>query len=172
MQNLSKPIVGIVEHVTLVGCAEQVPAKVDTGADSSAIWATDIALDAAGVLTFCLFGEGSAHYTGEVHRRTDFSVSLVRSSNGVAEVRYRTHFSVKIAGKQIKARFNLSDRSMNTYKILIGRRTISNKFLVDVAQGTELLPERERSRQLTEELRQNPQAFHHKYITQQKGEQS
>lgn len=172
MPSLSKPVIGIVEHVSIVGCAEGVPAKVDTGADSSAIWATDIGLDPTGVLTFRLFGEDSPHYTGEVHSRTDFSVSLVRSSNGMAEVRYRTHFSMKIAGKQIKARFNLSDRSMNTYKILIGRRTISNKFLVDVARGVELLPEREKSRRLTEALRQNPQEFHTTYIAKQKGGQS
>ncbi|MGH7239631.1 MAG: hypothetical protein ACREHG_06145, partial [Candidatus Saccharimonadales bacterium] len=42
-----------------------VPAKIDTGADSSAIWASSIKLDVKGVLSAVLFGNESQFFTGE-----------------------------------------------------------------------------------------------------------
>ena len=40
-----KAIIGRDAFVALAGVAENVPAKVDTGADTSAIWASDIFVD-------------------------------------------------------------------------------------------------------------------------------
>ncbi|MES2876700.1 MAG: RimK/LysX family protein [Patescibacteria group bacterium] len=163
--SLQTPVIGIVEHVSIDGRtigsrAIDVPAKIDTGADSSSIWATQVEVSQDGMLRFCLFGPSSEHYTGKVLTRVDFSVSRVKNSTGHSEIRYKTHFTVTIGGKKIKAMFNLSDRSNNTYKILIGRRTISKKFLVDVSMHASRLPKPDKSAQLRKHLLKNPYEFH------------
>ncbi|NBW29050.1 hypothetical protein EBR37_01550, partial [bacterium] len=38
-------------------------------------------------------------------------------------------------GRKLKTKVNLSNRSLNTYPILIGRRTINGKFVVDVSKS-------------------------------------
>ena len=52
-----KAIIGSTEHVDFGKRAQKVPAKIDTGADSSAVWASNIRIDKDGVLKFSLFGE-------------------------------------------------------------------------------------------------------------------
>lgn len=166
---MSLETVGIVELVSLGKRAVDVPAKIDTGADKSAIWASNIRVGRDGVLRFSLFGEGSPYYSGKVFKRTDFSVSQVRSSNGQSEIRYRTHFTVTIAGRRVKILMSLADRSKNSFSILIGRRTISKKFLVDVSKGSDRLPRFDPTG-LGEELKASPYEFHKKYLDKKKGE--
>ncbi len=109
-----------------------VPAKTDTGADSSAIWASNVH-ERDGVLFFTLFGPTSPFYTGETLSTEDYTVSHVKNSFGQSELRYKVKLTVAIAGKVIKARFTLANRSANKFPILIGRRTMHGKFIVDVA---------------------------------------
>lgn len=120
---------------TLVDIDEHrhVPAKVDTGADSSAIWASQIEVNKKGVLRFSLFGPKSPYYTGKIFERKDYKTVKVRSSNGQEQTRYRVCIPVTINGRKIRATFTLADRSRNLFPILIGRRTLKHKFLVDVS---------------------------------------
>ena len=65
----NKEIIGIVELVSIGKRAIDIPAKIDTGADSSSIWASNIRVDKNGVLRFSLFGEGSPYYNGKIYKR-------------------------------------------------------------------------------------------------------
>ena len=143
--------------------ATNVPAKVDTGADSSSVWASNIRVGEDGKLRFSLFGEGSPYYNGKVFVREQFSVAQVRSSSGHQQIRYRVPFSVKVGGKRIRVTFNLSDRSQNIYPVLLGRRSIAGKFLVDVSRAEFVEPKPEKTASLREELRRDPVRFHRKY---------
>ena len=109
---------------------QTVPAKVDTGADYSSVWASDIR-EEDGVLSFVLFAPGSPYYSGKVHTSTDYEVTRVKNSFGTVEERYKTRLSLRIEGRRIRVTFSLADRSQNRYPILIGRKTLSGKFLVD-----------------------------------------
>lgn len=114
-----------------------VPAKVDTGADSSAIWASNIHED-DGVLYFTLFDKQSPFYTGKELSTHSFSVASIKNSFGKTEFRYKVLLRVKIAGRNIHVRFTLANRENNSQPILIGRRTLHGKFIVDVSRdGTE-----------------------------------
>ncbi len=132
---LSKPItvVGPKENIDFpdLGVFE-VPAKVDTGADSSAVWASDIRED-DGVLSFVLFDKVSPYYTGKVLQTKKFGVTSIKNSFGAAEFRYKITLKVRLAGRTIRVRFTLANRENNSQPILIGRRTLHGKFLVDVA---------------------------------------
>ncbi|OYX43715.1 hypothetical protein B7Y94_01140 [Candidatus Saccharibacteria bacterium 32-49-12] len=157
------PVIGRTVLIDLIGHATKVPAKVDTGADRSSVWATDVHVDKDGLLSFVLFGPESDYYTGEVIQRKNYKFSVVRSSNGHAQIRYRVQFSVRIGAKRIKAIFTLADRSANTYPILLGRRTLHKKFVVDVARAEVELEVASQPKGLKAEFLKNPAKFHKKY---------
>ena len=155
-------IIGRIERVDVIGHANDVQAKIDTGADSSAIWASSIFIDQEHRLHFKLFDIGSPHYTGRHLVRKSFKVARVRSSSGHIQIRYQVQMPLRISGRRVRVLLNLSDRSNNQFPILIGRRTIAGKFLVDVTKGKrhkKLLNKSE----LNAELQKNPRAFFEKY---------
>jgi len=163
-------VIGSNVIVDLVGHVDGVPAKVDTGADSSAIWATDVHIDRKGLLNFVLFDEGSPYYTGEVIKRKAYKVASVKSSNGHNQIRYRTEILVKIKRKRVKVLFNLSDRSAQHFPILIGRRTLANKFLVNVTKRELPRTQGEVTKTLNDEMTKNPYKFYKKYHNQESKE--
>ncbi|QWQ32162.1 RimK/LysX family protein [Candidatus Minimicrobia naudis] len=164
-----KAIIGSTEFVDFGERAQKVPAKIDTGVDSSAVWASNIRVDEDGVLKFSLFGEGSPYYNGKVFKGTDYSVARVRSAMGHDQIRYRTHFWVKLGGRKIKMLMNLSDRSKNEFPVLIGRRSVSGKFLVDVSRKNVRRKKPSVTASLNDEVNLNPYEFYKKY--HQKGEE-
>ncbi len=119
----------------------EVPAKVDTGADSSAIWASNIH-EKGGVLHYVLFDRISPFYTGKVLTTQKFSVASIKNSFGQSEFRYRVSLKVRLAGRIVNVRFTLANRENNSQPILIGRRTLHGKFLVDVSRAQRTGPAR------------------------------
>ncbi len=115
MQTENKTIVGRNELVSFSKIAVNVPAKIDTGADSSSIWVSNVRVDKQGVLKFSLFGEGSPYYTGKVIKREQYTVAAVKSSNGHEQIRYRARLSLRLGGKRIRASFTLADRSTQAF---------------------------------------------------------
>jgi hypothetical protein len=145
---------------------KNVPAKVDTGADSSAVWASDIFVDQEHVLHFKLFDKGSQYYTGQEHTTKEYSVAMTKSSLGEKQLKYRVKLVVTIAGRKIKTGFGLSNRSTHNYPILIGRKTLNGKFLVDVSQSENLIKvEKNTPSGLNSEMKKNPYKFYkEKYL--------
>lgn len=126
--------VGIVELVSFPDDSIQsVPAKVDTGADSSAIWASAIS-ELDGQLSFRLFDKTSPFYTGKLHSSDDYSVISVKNSFGKSELRYKVKLRLRVGGKTIRAKCTLANRAHNKYPVLIGRKTLHGKFVVDPAR--------------------------------------
>lgn len=155
--------IGTNAKIDFVGHVDSVPAKIDTGADSSSVWVSDVVVTPEHVLEFKLFGPSSSHYTGETLQRTAFQVAQVKSSNGKAEIRFRTQLTVRLGGKKIRAYFNLSNRGKNQFPVLIGRRTLAGKFLVDVKQKDVKQKLPKMTGFLNEELKKNPHKFYQKY---------
>lgn len=157
----TKHIIGVTELVSFGKSSVKVPAKIDTGADRSAIWASKIHVNRDGVLSFVLFDEGSEYYTGKVLKRTKFGVAIVKSSNGTKERRYRTPITVVIRDRKIRATFYLSDRSTQQFPVLIGRRTMRGKFIIDAEQTAVKI---KKPVIKNTGFKQNPYEFHKKYI--------
>ncbi len=168
--NKSLPVVGSTEYVEIAGIKD-IPAKVDTGADSSSVWASHIRINKDGVLRFRLFDEGSPFYTGKAFKRTDYKVAVIRSSSGHEQIRYRTHLRARIAGRTIKILFTLSDRSANNFPVLIGRRSISGKFIVDVSKNhTNIHPTNPKTKIVQRRFKEDPYKFHLKYVKKMSGD--
>ena len=156
-------IIGSTEYVEIAG-VKNVPAKIDTGADTSAVWATDIDMKKDGTLVFSLFGAKSPFYTGEKLSSKDYVVKVVRSSHGDQQLRYRVRLPLKIGGKTLETTFTLANRSRNHFPILVGRHTLEDNFLVDVSKSEIKRESAENRKRLNQELRKDPYKFHQKYV--------
>ena len=148
--------------IDFIGHVEGVPAKVDTGADISSVWVSNIEVSKDGQLSFVLFDKGSKHYTGEVINPDNYSFTRVVSSTGHKQIRYTTKLLVSIADKKIMMTFSLSNRAQRRYPVLIGRRSLLRKFVVDVAKKDLKEPPKV-THGLYREFKQNPYEFHEKY---------
>jgi hypothetical protein len=136
----SQKIIGRVERITFPELGiKNVHAKVDTGADLSSIWATGIH-EENGILTFKLFGKKSPHYTGKeiIFSQPHYLLTRIANSFGHKELRYVVKLQINLGGRTIVGTFTLSDRSRKTYPVLIGRKLLNRKFLVDVSKGSPL----------------------------------
>ena len=160
-----KQLIGREARVDIIGDIDNVPAKIDTGADGSAIWASNIHIDDNNNLRFKLFDEGSPYYTGQEYICSEYSIARVKSASGDVVLKYRTNIPVMIAGKRIKVLFGLCNRSTHNYPILIGRRTLSGKFIVDVTQHESLIQKntKKKSEKLNKKLLADPKNFHKKF---------
>lgn len=156
------------QNLTVIGRAEKIDfidhnvqgviAKVDTGADGSSLWASDISRHADGSLSFVLFGKKNPFYTGTpiILPKGEYTQTRVANSFGDKELRYVVKLRVRVHGRVIRASFSLADRSTKTYPILLGRRFLHKKFLVDVSQGTPLsAEEKEKYQRMRVELDKN-----------------
>jgi hypothetical protein len=131
-------IVGRAEEVSFPEFAlEKIPARIDTGARTSALWASNIH-QTDGTLYFTFFDKQSSFYTGKEVSFTEFDEQVVASSNGITEQRYKVKLLVTLKGKKVRASFTLTDRSSQVYPILVGRNVLFGKFIVDVKKGKTL----------------------------------
>lgn len=115
-----------------------VPAKIDTGADSGAIHCTTIKeklIKGKSILQFSPFD-----HPENVIIATDFTIKKVRSSNGEVCNRYFIDTVIEIKDKQYPIHLSLADRTEMTWPVLIGKRFLSeNNFLVDVNQEAQVM---------------------------------
>ena len=157
------PIIGSTALISVSGI-KKIPAKIDTGADSSSIWASNIVINSDNQLEFSLFAPESPFYTGERILADDYQVQRVRNSTGDVHIRYRVVLPAVIKGKRMRINFTLADRSRNNFPILLGRHSLNHKFLVDVSKTAVKRPAPMDNTDITAELAKNPQKFHQKYM--------
>jgi len=123
------------ETIDLVGLVEGVPAKVDTGAFRSAIHATNVKVekrDGRNALTCTLLGHRTSPQSYPFET-TKFSKVSVTNSFGREEKRYEVQLRVKLGAKVFNTSFTLADRSKNLFPVLIGRKLLKGRFMVDVS---------------------------------------
>ncbi len=108
-----KKIVGLVEPVKIIGEKEiDVLAKFDTGAQRTSIDKK-------------LFDELGLEKIGKVK-----TVNVHGKS-----IRSLTEFEIVIKGEKFMVEANVADRSKVKFKVLIGRNTIFNNFVVDITKS-------------------------------------
>jgi hypothetical protein len=111
----------------------RIPAKIDTGARTSSLHATEIErFDREGKrwVRFQLdIGYGASEaVTIEVPRA---DTRVVTSSNGESQTRYIIKTRLRLGDQEFPAEFSLADRSDMKYPILIGRMALRSHFLVN-----------------------------------------
>lgn len=108
-------------------------AKIDTGADSCSIHCDEIVIKGNKV-TFLLHGDIHASYHGKKITLPIAKRKKVKSSNGESEERIFIHSLLKLGCKSYQAEISLSNRENMRYPMLIGRRFMSHRYLVDVSR--------------------------------------
>lgn len=127
---MEKKIIGAKTLVDIAGVLA-VPAKIDTGADTSAVWASEVTETDHGI-SFVLFDEGTPYFTGKRIEALEFETTAVRSSYGDRQERYKVKLPIVMEGEKFETWFTLANRARNRLPILIGRNTLAGRFLVDV----------------------------------------
>lgn len=132
--NQHRMIIGRSEPITFIGYEKlaAIPAKVDTGAYRSAIHADNIYLDDTGHLHFTLFADHPTCADCATEIVTDkFNKISISNSFGDTEERYEITAKVKIGPKIFNGSFSLANRAKKIYPILLGRKLLNGRFLVD-----------------------------------------
>jgi hypothetical protein len=112
-------------------------AKVDTGAYTSSLHAEEIReeeLDGKSVLKFQILMSQHSKFTGKTLVFEKFKEKKVKNSFGQTEIRYLIETKLQLAGETFRAEFTLSDRSSMKNSVLLGRKILRGKFLVDVSK--------------------------------------
>lgn len=130
----------VVGRTALVNLPEldlfNIQAKIDTGAYSSAIHiskAKEEFINGHQVLSVSIYK--NTHFSSEKgpFHFADYKMKKVKSSNGIIEERYVVKTYVSLYGKKVKTQFTLTNRNDMRFPILLGRKFLSNRFLVDVS---------------------------------------
>lgn len=114
-----------------------IDAKIDTGAYGCAIHCHKIELieeDGVSKLQFELLDPSHTDYVGKKYVVTSFREKKVKSSSGVQEKRFVVKTQMKIYGKVFKVEFSLTNRKRMKNPVLLGRKFLKNRFLVDVSK--------------------------------------
>ncbi|MGZ3867102.1 MAG: ATP-dependent zinc protease family protein [Bacteroidia bacterium] len=115
----------------------KIEAKIDTGAYTSALHCHDIKvkeIKGKQILCFKLLDPLHPEYNEQEHFFEEFTKKTIKSSLGDAEERYIIKTLIKIGGKRVRTSISLTDRGSMRYPVLIGRKMIKSKFIIDVKQ--------------------------------------
>ncbi len=110
--------------------------KTDTGAYTSSIhcsFAAVIEENGEKVLEFQLLDPSHPHFAPKKKRTTQFSLRTVKNSFGESEDRYAIRTKVIVFGEEHDIRLTLSERSNMKFPVLLGRKFLNGKFLVNTA---------------------------------------
>ena len=111
-----------------------IPAKIDTGANRSSIHCSSIKKIIENGIEQIEFHIPSESTIGKNIIRVDsFQQKKIKSSSGHVEERYIINTIVVLFGRRIKTSFSLTNRSEMKFPILLGRKILNKKFLVDVS---------------------------------------
>jgi hypothetical protein len=107
-------------------------AKIDTGAYTTVLHCHDIR-EVNGVLHFKLLDPSHPEYSNQEKKAEVYYKKEFKNSFGECEKRYVINSLILIGKRKIRSLISLTDRANMRYPVLIGRRLLKNKFLVDVA---------------------------------------
>ena len=132
---LHLPIIGAVEWVTVEPGNLRMEARVDTGAETTAVHAEDIQLvekDGKRYVQFTLLDPASGEpVTLEERLRRKV---LIKQSAGDPERRYVVRLWLTLGETRSRVDVSLSDRDFLDYPLLIGRNFLIDTMIVDVSQ--------------------------------------
>ncbi|MEQ9426655.1 MAG: RimK/LysX family protein [Cyclobacteriaceae bacterium] len=113
---------------------EQVQAKIDTGAYGNAIHCHHVEMIEGPAIRFQLLDPTHPEYEAKYYESSDFRVKTVKSSSGIAETRFSIKTSIRFFGKKFRTEFSLANREEMKYPVLLGRKFLKKRFLVDVSK--------------------------------------
>jgi hypothetical protein len=108
-------------------------AKIDTGAFTCSLHCRKAEV-VNGKLEFILLDEEHPEFTGMKFVFDEFEKRDVKNSFGEVEARFVIVTTIRIYNEKITTEFSLSNRGSLKFPILIGRKILRDRFLIDVKQ--------------------------------------
>lgn len=111
--------------------------KIDSGAYTSSIHCSNIKevhLENAQYLKFTLLDPEHEFYNHKEFTFKNYTSKIVKSSNGIAEQRFMIQTSIFIFNQSFPIYLTLSERKDMKFPILIGRKFLNKKFIIDTAK--------------------------------------
>ena len=116
---------------------ENLPCKIDTGAAISAIHADRIQIiekNGVDFLAFKLLDKKHPKFNNIEILTSDFTEKRIKNSFGEAENRFQVKLKIRVFDKVYNSSFTLTNRKQMAYPVLLGKKFLKGKFLVDVSQ--------------------------------------
>ena len=113
-------------------------AKIDTGAATSALHVTGLIATERDEGTWLEFSVHPTQRSQAGSLRTGawkVGERAVRNTGGKSEVRPVIKIPIKVGGRQFKTDVTLTRRDLMGFRMLIGRRALRRRFLVDASQS-------------------------------------
>jgi len=129
---MAKKLIGRIDKADfpLLGLFD-IDIKIDTGAYTSSIHCHKVIIE-EGVLKCNFYDKGHPLYNGKEIIFKTYDIAKVKSSNGIVQQRYKVKTTMVLYNKKYSINLTLSTRDDMKYPILIGRRFLNKKFIVDV----------------------------------------
>lgn len=116
---------------------EDIDIKVDSGAYTSSIHCAnikEIIKNNKTIIKFTLLDKEHPLYNNKEFTSDDYTSKIVKSSNGIAETRFRIHTKITIFNQTFPIYLTLSERKDMKFPILLGRKFLNKKFVIDTAK--------------------------------------
>lgn len=131
MSKKTKRLIGRIDRVDFPELdLEEIAVKIDTGAYTSSIHCKNI-IEKNDQLSCTFLDDDHPNYNHRIFTFNEYDTIRVKSSNGIAEKRYEIKSKLKIFGEIYKISLSLSDRKEMKFPVLIGRKFLNSKFIVD-----------------------------------------
>lgn len=138
MKSTNKRIIGRKDLISFPSFElKSVPVKIDSGAYSSSMHCQSIEIiefDDKEQLRVVFLDPAISGYTGKEVIFSSFKKKIVKSSNGMAQERFFVKGTVQLFGESYETVFSLTERTGLRNPILLGRRLLNKRFLIDTSK--------------------------------------
>ena len=116
---------------------EDIDLKIDSGAYTSSIHCSDIeeiTIDNESFIKFTLLDSEHPFYNNKEFTSKNYTSKIVKSSNGISEKRFMIQTEITIFNTTFPIYLTLSERKDMKFPILLGRKFLNKKFLIDTSK--------------------------------------
>lgn len=132
---LQKKVIGKREIVSILDLELfDLDVKIDTGADSNSLHCDDISVDDDNFVHFTLLDKIHPAYHTKRMKMPLHKLKKVKSSNGTVQLRASIKVDILFFDKRYRTVVSLTNRADMKYPMLMGRRFLDSRFIVDVSQ--------------------------------------
>lgn len=113
---------------------EDIDVKIDSGAYTSSIHCSnieEITVNTENFIRFTLLDPEHPFYNNKEFSTKKYASKLVKSSNGISEKRFMIETEIIMFNMNFPIHLTLSERKDMTFPVLLGRKFLNHKFLID-----------------------------------------
>ncbi|MBG7613253.1 ATP-dependent zinc protease [Polaribacter sp. BAL334] len=115
----------------------EIDVKIDSGAYTSSIHCSnieEITINNENYIRFTLLDPKHPFYNNNQYSTKNFSMKLVKSSNGIVQKRYLIQTEIFIFNTSFPIHLTLSERKDMKFPVLLGRKFLNKRFVIDTSR--------------------------------------